>query len=132
MEKKRAYDQRVREIEHVSFSPLVFSTTGCMGMTATVVYKRFASLIAEKYEKPYSKNIQWIRCRLSYSLLVLCVDPGPHDTTMLIIKSLETPLALPAQWARFKARIEHSILSTVSRLCKEFLKPIFLTPTVAY
>ena len=28
MEKRRAYDERVREIEHGSFSPLVFSTTG--------------------------------------------------------------------------------------------------------
>ena len=45
-------------------------------MTATVVYKRLASLIAEKYEKPYSKTMQWIRCRLSYSLLrsaIMCL-----------------------------------------------------------
>ena len=39
LEKKRAYDERVREIEHGSFSPLVFSTSGGMGTTATVVYK---------------------------------------------------------------------------------------------
>ena len=58
MEKKRAYDQRVREIKHGSFSPLIFFTTGSMGMTATVVYKRLASLITEKYDKPYSKTMQ--------------------------------------------------------------------------
>ena len=29
MEKRRAYDERVREVKHGSFSPLVFSTTGC-------------------------------------------------------------------------------------------------------
>lgn len=57
MLKKRAYDQRIREIEHGSFSPLVISTTGSMGITATVVYKRFASLIAEKYKKPHSKTM---------------------------------------------------------------------------
>ena len=28
-----------------------------------------------------------------------CVDPGPHYTTLHIIKSLEIPLTLPAQWA---------------------------------
>ena len=56
MEKKRAYDQRVREIEHKSFSPLVFSTTGGMGTTATVVYKWLASMISEKHEKPHSKE----------------------------------------------------------------------------
>ena len=46
-EKKRAYDQRVREIEHGSFSPLIFSTTGGMGSIATVVYKRLAAMIAD-------------------------------------------------------------------------------------
>ena len=38
-EKRRAYDQRVREIEHGCFSPLVFSTSGGMGPTAKVVYR---------------------------------------------------------------------------------------------
>ena len=69
LEKKRAYDERVREIEHGSFSPLVFSTTGGMGTTATVVYKRLASLIADKQNKPYSRTVHWLRCRLSFSLL---------------------------------------------------------------
>ena len=76
MEKKRAYDERVREIEHGSFSPLVFSTSGGMGTTATVVYKRIASMIAEKHNKPYSKTIHWIRCRLNFSLLrssIMCL-----------------------------------------------------------
>ena len=76
MERRRAYDERVREIEHGSFSPLVFSTTGGMGTTATVVYKRIASLIAEKYEKPCSMTIHWIRCKLSFSLLrssIMCL-----------------------------------------------------------
>ncbi len=68
-EKKRAYDQRIREVEHGSFSPLVFSTSGGMGPTANVVYKRIASMTAKKQDKPYSKIIHWIRCKLSFSLL---------------------------------------------------------------
>ena len=47
-----------------SFSPLVFSTTGGLGSTATVVFKRLASLIADKQEQPYSKTQFWLRCRL--------------------------------------------------------------------
>ena len=73
---KREYEERVREIEHGSFSPLVFSTTGGMGNTATVVYKRLASLHADKFEKPYSEIIHWLRCRLSFSLLrssIMCI-----------------------------------------------------------
>ena len=34
-EKRRQYDQRVREVEHATFTPLVLSTTGGMGRAAT-------------------------------------------------------------------------------------------------
>ena len=50
--KKRVYDERVRVIKHGSFSPLVFSTSGVMGTTTAVVYKRIASSIFEKHDKP--------------------------------------------------------------------------------
>ena len=46
-----------------------------------------------------------------------CVDPGPHYTTLHIIKSLEIPLTLPAQWAGLKARTEHSTLYAVYIFC---------------
>ena len=39
-EKRRQYDQRVREVEHGSFAPLVFATSGGMGRLADVFYKR--------------------------------------------------------------------------------------------
>ena len=60
MEKRRAYDERVREIKHGSFSPLVFSTSGGMDTTATIIYKRIASMLADKQEKPYSRTIHCI------------------------------------------------------------------------
>ncbi len=47
MEKKRAYEQRVREIEHGSFTPLVFSAAG-MGPAAAIVYKKLASMLADE------------------------------------------------------------------------------------
>ena len=68
-EKKRAYEQRVREIEHASFTPLVLSSTGGMGREATTFYKRIASLLSDKWDYPYSKTLNWLRCRLSFSLL---------------------------------------------------------------
>ena len=42
--KRRAYEQRVCEIEHGSFTPLIFAATGGMGKAADVVYKQLASL----------------------------------------------------------------------------------------
>ena len=51
LEKRRSYDQRIREVEHGTFTPLVFSTTGGMGKAATVFYKRLASLLSDKLDE---------------------------------------------------------------------------------
>ena len=46
IEKRRAYMINVfAEIEHASFTPLVFSVTGGSGPAATIFYKRLANLI---------------------------------------------------------------------------------------
>ena len=47
-EKKRAYGERVNEVEHDSFTPLVFSSCGGMGSEAAVVVKRLAHGLATK------------------------------------------------------------------------------------
>jgi hypothetical protein len=75
-EKQRAYEQRIREIEHASFTPIVLSTTGGMGPIATTFYKRLADRLASKWNSSYSQTIGWLRCRLSFSLLrssILCI-----------------------------------------------------------
>jgi len=74
--KKREYAQRVREVEHGVFTPLVFSTTGGMGREATTFYKRLADKIAYKQETSYSQVMGWLRCRLSFAILrsaILCI-----------------------------------------------------------
>lgn len=50
--KKRKYDQRVRDIEHGSFSPLIFATTGGVGPIASSFLKRLGLLISEKSQQP--------------------------------------------------------------------------------
>lgn len=67
--KKRAYEQRIREVEHASFTPLVMSATGGMANEATLFYKRLASRIAEKWDHPYSSTMAWLRCRITFSML---------------------------------------------------------------
>jgi hypothetical protein len=74
--KKRAYEQRVTDIEHGSFTPLVFSTTGGMGELADTFYRRLASLVSAKRDQPYHQIMGWMRCHLSFSLLrsaVMCL-----------------------------------------------------------
>ena len=61
IKKKRSYDQRVHEVEHGSFVPLVFSATGGMGPSTTVAYKRLASLLSQKRDHPYAETMRWFR-----------------------------------------------------------------------
>ena len=51
--KKREYGDRIREIEHGSFTPLIFLTSGGLGKESTVAYKRIAELLAIKRKSEY-------------------------------------------------------------------------------
>ena len=96
MEKKRQYEQRVREIEHASFTPLVLSATGGMANEATVFYKRLASCLAAKWDQSYSQTMSWLRCRLTFSLLrsaIQCIR-GARSSCGHAAKSQTPPLDL--------------------------------------
>ena len=43
--KKRTYEARIHEVEHATFTLLVFSATGGMADEACALYKRLASLL---------------------------------------------------------------------------------------
>ena len=73
LDKKRAYEARVHEVELGCFTPLVFSTSGGLGPAAKTFYKRLASLIAEKHDQPYSLTLFWLRAKLSFYILQSCV-----------------------------------------------------------
>ena len=60
-EKKRAYNDRILQVEKGSFSPLTFSTTGGMGPECTRFHKRVAELIAAKRGEQYSDVLNNIR-----------------------------------------------------------------------
>ena len=75
-EKERKYGERVRQVEHASFTPLIFATTGGVSKLTDVFLKRLASHLADKRDVQYSVTMSWLRCRLSFSLLrsaVLCM-----------------------------------------------------------
>ncbi len=47
----------INEVEHVTFVPIVMSATGGLSKQATNLYKRLASLLADKWEdQPYSTS----------------------------------------------------------------------------
>ena len=47
-EKKRTYNRRVMDVEHGSFTPLVFTTSGVMSHECTRFHKALAEKLSEK------------------------------------------------------------------------------------
>ena len=76
MEKKRKYNERIQQVEKVSFIPLVFSINGGMEKEADKCYSWTAKKLAEKRDEPYSMVISWIRERTSFSMMksiIMCI-----------------------------------------------------------
>ena len=63
------YKERVLNVEHGSFTPLIFTTTGGVGPEANRHHKRIAQLMAIKKKGEYSQIISYIRTRLRFNLL---------------------------------------------------------------
>ena len=68
-EKKRAYNDKVMNIEKGAFTPLVFSTTGGMGPECTRLNKQLAELISQKTSEVYAHVMWHLRTRLKFALL---------------------------------------------------------------
>ena len=89
-EKRRKYEQRINEVEHASFSPLVFASTGGMSKLTSLVYKRLAEKIAEKRQSSYPETMALIRCRLCFALLrstIMCIRGSRSFSTTPILHS---------------------------------------------
>ena len=46
LEKCRCYDERIRLVEHGSFTPLTFTVGGGIGPAASIFYKMLASILS--------------------------------------------------------------------------------------
>jgi hypothetical protein len=67
--KKRHYADRINQVDHGTFTPLVFSSCGGMGVETGIALKRLASLIAEKTGEKYCHIISLLRVRISFALI---------------------------------------------------------------
>ena len=69
-EKKRAYKQRILDVEQSTFTPLVLSATGGHGERGNHLLQAPCSNPVAIMGNPiYSKTLCWLRCHLSYSLI---------------------------------------------------------------
>lgn len=66
--KNREYRERIREVEHGAFTPLIFSAAGGMGKQAEIFLKTLAAGMSYKRNEEYSSVIAWLRCSLQYCL----------------------------------------------------------------
>ena len=68
-EKKRSYTERVLQIEHGTFTLLIFSIYGSMGRECRTFYSRLSDLLSEKRDLPNSITMNWIQTKICFFLL---------------------------------------------------------------
>ena len=73
------------DIEHGTFTPLVFTTIGGMADECVKHHSRLAELIAIKKGESYSSAISWIRAKVSFAIVrsvILCLEAqDPEDNS---------------------------------------------------
>ena len=65
-DKKRGYNRRIMEVEHGTFTPLIFTTTGVMGQECSKFHKALAEKISLKRDERYEDVMRYLRIRFSY------------------------------------------------------------------
>ena len=104
-EKRHAYDERIREVEKACFFPLMFSASGDMGPSGTMVCSKLACMSADKWDRPCSCCMFWLCCRLCFFLLrsaIMCIKdhrsaahrPIPSKVNLAYSEGRLTPEAL--------------------------------------
>ena len=83
-EKKRQYNNRIMNVEHGTFTPLVFSVNGGMAKECLKLHKFVAEKIANKSGCRNEKVLSIIKCKLSFLILrasLMCVRGSCSLTT---------------------------------------------------
>ena len=77
-QKTHSYNERILNVEHGSFVPLIFSVTGGMGSQARTFSKLLCNKISYKKRQNYNDIVSFYRCKLSFLirrliLLLYCI-----------------------------------------------------------
>ena len=102
-QKRREHGFCVREVERGSFTPLVFTTNGGAALEAATFLKRLASQISDKKNEPYSVVMNFLRCRLSFSVLrssLLCLQGSRSNRSLNTTCLSQDSLSLVASEGR--------------------------------
>ena len=75
-QKRGQYQERIVNVDGGSFTPLVFTTTGAAAPDSERCLRCLAGRLSQRDQRPYSSEMAWLRCRLSFALIrsaVMCV-----------------------------------------------------------
>ena len=64
--KKLKYNRRIMEVEHGTFTPLIFTVTGVMGHECSIFHKALAEKLSEKRNERYEDIVRYLRLKLSF------------------------------------------------------------------
>ena len=104
-EKKRAYNERVMQVEHGSFTPLIYSVNGGVGPECDRYHKHLAERIAAKTGEPYGQVMAWIRCKIAFIILracLICVRGSRSHTTTRNATTVDSDFNLACDNARIR------------------------------
>ena len=104
-QKKRAYNQRIIDVEHGCFTPLVFSCFGGMSRECSAFFKHLTMLIADKRDAPFHEVSSFIRTRISFSLLrvaIICIRGHRSKKNESYEKISATEISTTVEDARLK------------------------------
>ena len=103
-EKKDKYRQACLE-RRKDFTPLVYSVEGIPGRDAKGAEKRLASILAQKWNRPYSQMVHYVRVRMAIAVVrsnsLLC--RGSRDRSYRIRPFIESGAAM-YDWQRWEER----------------------------
>ena len=68
-DKKRQYNARIMEVEHGTFTPIIFTVKGAMGPECHAFHKTLAGKISEKTGERYEEVTRMIRVKLSFLII---------------------------------------------------------------
>ena len=74
--KKRHYNRRIMEIEHGTFTPLIFTTSGVMGHECNIFHKALAEKLSQKKGDRYDEVMRYLRVKTSFLALkstLMCI-----------------------------------------------------------
>ena len=102
-EKKRKYRERIQNVEHGTFTPLVFTSFGGMSTECLKFFNHVSDKIGEKRNISGSLARSWVRTKLSFSLLRtanLCIRGSKSARPQNIVELSSTHVKAAVSEAR--------------------------------